>query len=184
MRRVLILLTAAAGLTACADMLGGPVIYPADLTSYSPGFAEYGARNGTFQVELRGLPLPGADPVTVAAAMQPPVWLRARPVLATSPQAGGGYRAVVVFNPARTLSGAEICRGDAPVLTPQADAAVRAAAAYCVGDRYFSQVAGTAPPVTSASDPGLRRFGTQLLNVLLPPEQPDRRPDGCARPDC
>lgn len=184
MRRALLLLTAASGLAACADFLGGPVIYPPDLTPYSPSFPQYGARSGLLQVEVKGQPFPGADPAAVAGALAPPIWLQARPVLATSPQAGDGYRVVLVFNPARNLSGAAICRGDTPVTPPAAGAPVRATAAYCVGDRYYSQVAGSGPAVTSAADPAFRRFGSHLLDTLLPVEQPDRRPDACTPPEC
>jgi hypothetical protein len=171
----------------CADLFTGPVIYPPDLSAYSPAFPQWGATGGELAVEIHGVPFGSmGSPENLAQNMNPPSWLQVRSLTTRpGPQTPAAYRVVMAFSPARSLTGADLCRGDIPVQpNPNAAQRVTVTAAFCAFDRPFSHAIGSGPVGSGPASAEFRSLMSHLLAAILPIEQPDRRTDSCTPPEC
>lgn len=158
---------AVAAVSACAGL---PQTSSGDLTPfYEKSVVTHAAQGGAFPLVVHGAPHPDVNPAKAAAAVAPelglPGWFPPTPFQpAPVPEAPqGDYRLVLIFNPARAVSGDEAC-GDLsriPVAAPGAQVAVRAA--FCMRDERISDVSAWGP----ASAPGTATFRALMDQIVM-----------------
>ena len=143
------------------------------------------AKHGHMPVAVYGTPF-GTDKATsdaaVASAMRMPGSFQAAEFKATAEaMAGQESRIALVFDPPIAFNGRTICDLSPEALNRAAGTGggpeMRVRAAFCVGGGLASSSHLSLPRPTSAGDPAFRSGMDALLGDLLPPENPELRPD-------
>ncbi len=141
---------------------------------------------GPVPLEVRGSPFPDLSRERLAAAVIAGMSSSAAlyPMRLTSGDPGPrsvDYRIILVFGQPSLGANGLCAARDAPY---DADSALNATAAFCIGDRLLTGVRGRShEPVRGPDDPAFAGFLHGLTNTLLPPDNPLHR--GCKRmPTC
>jgi hypothetical protein len=132
--------------------------------SYQPSMVS-AASVGGVPATLVGVPFEGADPAAVAAAVPVPGWL---PTRRLAPGATGGYRVVLVFNPAAPVTADRLCTAPADVPLGAAQATFTVQAAWCFYDVAVSRVFAEGSSVASVQDDAFASTMGELMAALLP----------------
>lgn len=140
------------------------------MPTYSPSqFAAFAAAGPV--VEIRGAPVDGADPQTVADVLRLPGWWPQTPFRPVTPgQAAGGQRIVLAFGWPGGLDQHRLCAGEAPA--PQPTPGLEVAAAWCSGSRAGSGGRLSHPDPLTPSDPAFAAAMTRLFDAIAPNQDP------------
>ncbi len=172
----------------CAALLGGCTSQMAGY--YDQNFSAIyerievsaAGRQGPVPLVLRGSPFTELSRERLAAAVIAGMSSSAAlyPMRLTSGDPGPrsvDYRIIVVFGQPSLGANGLCAAPDAPFAV---DAALNAAAAFCIGDRLLTGVRGRSHAVvTGPDDPAFAGFLHGLTSSLLPPDNPLHR--GCKR---
>lgn len=166
---------------ACSG--GGPlsssgiVVYNANYPFYSRSDYVYAA-SGDFPVDVRGNPLPVAQPVfeqAVVDAMQGTTWGPPAYFVVQPEGRRPDSRIVLGFGTSTNVNIRALCETPSGADTRFEGRPVVVAAAFCNTDRALSRVLASAPDISGPSDPRLASLMSQVVGQLLPPENPERR---------
>lgn len=171
----------AAGLSACS---GPSITYQGPPELKIDSLYTYGAAGRDLKLEVQGNGFAGQISGTdfakrVEAGVQGPLPRPAtHPTLNPGPTAKDGYRLVLLFNPAATMTGQDLCNGRADQSQPVAGE-VHLVGAFCVSGRAETEVTAWTP----ATGPQDVRFQDLLNQVMLTLFRPDPRenPHGCGQ---
>lgn len=165
-----------ASLLFLTQSVGAATIYSDDLSGfYEPELVNYVAAQGSFPAVVIANPFgPRADDALLASlelpGFFPPTKLRATTVAARD----DGHL-VLVFNPVRTSNGNTACAAPAKQNasgTVGAPGTLRLQAAFCYDDEVVSEAIMEMPRPTGLNDRAFDQAMAQLMEVLLPGENP------------
>jgi len=182
MRSANLLIAALAALSACAS--GTVTLSHQDIAhGYSPGEFGYAAGGRDMWVVIVGNPFGGdtaAFESAVTRAMQGQHWgQRTNFTTAPGDSAYIRYRAVLLFDPPRSLNGVRLCR-DAPADLPSEAAGdgIELYAAFCHGKRMRTQIKGRIAGASGPDDPAFRELVARVTNGLFPADRGTDRDPG------
>lgn len=162
-----------AGLSACASV---SVTQPAYVGTFNPSTLGYIAGKGPLYTEIVGNPFTAPDEAVgraitatmVGAHFGPEIqFTTVRDTANPSP-----YRVVMVFNPARGVDPAALCR-TSPQPTGPAAGSLRVAAALCAGAYRETSLSGSIAAVDSPDDAAFRDLIRRVTAELFPPRNPN-----------
>jgi|GEM_PF-1425676 len=160
-----------AGLSACS---GPSITYQGPPELKIDSLYAYGASGRDLKLEVQGNgfagQISGAEfAKRVEAGVQGPLPRAAtHPTLNPGPTAKEGYRLVLLFNPASTMAGQDLCNGRADQGQPVAGE-VHLVGAFCVSGRAETEVTAW----TTATGPQDVRFQELLNQAMLTLFRPD-----------
>lgn len=156
--------------------------------AYDSGQFAYAAAGRDLRVAVVGDPFDGdrtAFERGVVDAMQGNHWgQRTRFAVDPDDSARRIYHVVMLFNPAVSLSGEKLCRGEADTLSPRAytDGRLGVYGAFCRSDKLLTGVRGTIHGADGPEDPLFLDLVGQVTNALFPLRQRHDDQDRCGRP--
>jgi hypothetical protein len=145
-------------------------------TQYSPGHVAYAQADGPTQAVIRGNPFrDDTDGAIVLGHMQRRNFRQPLSFSqAARPESTHGYKVVMVFGHVVDPR-ANACATTTPAFSPAQAGRTEITAAFCARDYTLTQVVGAMAGPSSARDPALRGLIGDVMNALLPPEDPFRR---------
>jgi hypothetical protein len=162
-----------------------------DYTRLEPGYRQqqfaYAAAGRDLMTEVQGNPFAmpqAAFDAAVTEAMQGAHFGPATNFTTTPGEtARPGYRVRLLFNGPAASTGAIVCTGQPPGVSPSSEGGnVRLLAAFCHNQYPLSYLSARIRGVTDAQDPAFRRFMRQVTTNLFPPQNREEQEHRCIPP--
>lgn len=164
----------AGAVTGCA----GGIVSPTDVGgSYDSRMLNYVAGKGDLYTRVIGNPFK-ADKAALESAVTGTMYGAhfGQPIrfnTARNPENTSPYHVVVLFNPSRPVTAAQICADPAGQPTNAAGAGLRVVMTFCSSDYYETSVSGQLGQARGPDDPAFRALIRQMTTEMLPPRNPD-----------
>jgi len=146
------------------------------LGTYNPTTLNYIAGKGPLYTEIVGNPFAASDAEVGRAITETMYGAHfGQPVRFTTerdPNNPAPYRVVVLFNPGRTVTGADLCQSPQQASEPTTGA-LRVLAALCAAGYRETSLTGTIPAAPSPDDSAFRGLIRQMTTQLFPRQNPN-----------
>ncbi len=163
----------AGGLTACA---GGAVDTPYNGT-YDPSMVRYIAGKGDLYTQIVGNPFNASknkvESVVTGTMFGAHFGPDVRFSTTRDPGNTSPYSVVLLFNPAPSVTPAQLCEDPDPQLATAASGETRVMLAFCASGYRETSVTGRISGVTDPNDAAFRALIRQMTVQLFPPKNPN-----------